>query len=106
MQPIPRIILIHDVTYERRTGTNADGKGAYATAVPVYFVRCEPIKSWVNAANGEMKDDKLTMFFDGVNSEPAMIDFKKGDRITFKSAAYTIRDIKDFYPHHLEIILK
>lgn len=106
MQPISRNILSHDVQYAKRTGTDADGNGIYATAVSIYFVRCEPVKSWLRNTDGEMKDDKLTMFYDCVNSDPSSANFKKGDKVVFKNEDYTVREVKDFSPHHFEVILK
>jgi hypothetical protein len=125
MQPIPRIALVHDILFESLTSRNADGDGTYATAQQIFFVRCEPIKDWIRNSNGEMKDDKLTLFYDCVNSlpmvvvpgvdpdpdtivegDPLSIVFKQGDRITFKSESYSVRTIKDFSPHHYEVILK
>lgn len=106
MKPIPRKYLIHSVAYESRTGTDADGNGTYATSVALDFVRCEPVQAWVNASNGEMKDDKLTLFYDCVNSEPTALPFAKGDRVSYNAALYVVRDVKDFFPHHLEVMLK
>ena len=106
MQPIPRKFLEHTVAHEARTATDRNGAGTYAAAVTVAFVRCEPVSAWKAAQNGEMKDDKLTLFYDCVNSDPAGRTFKKGDRVTYGGAAYTVRDFKDFSPHHLEIFLK
>ena len=106
MKAIPRKYFEHTVSYEATTGNDADGNGTYATAVSLFFVRCEPVKSWVNVSNGEMKDDKLTLFYDCVNSEPAGLAIAKGDRITFNGAAYVVREVKDFSPHHLEVALK
>ena len=106
MQPIPRKFLEHTVTHEAATATDRNGARTYATGVAVSFVRCEPVSAWKAAQNGEMKDDKLTLFYDCVNSDPAGRTFKKGDRVTFNGAAYTVRDFKDFSPHHLEIFLK
>lgn len=106
MQPIPRKFLEHSASYEARTGTDADGNGTYASAVDLSFIRCEPVKAWVNASNGEMKDDKLTLFYDCVNSEPAGLTLAKGDRVTYNGALYAVREVNDFSPHHLEVALK
>lgn len=106
MKPIPRKYLEHSISHEVRTGIDADGNGTYATAVDVFFVRCDPVKSWVNASNGEMKDDKLTLYYDCVNSDPPGLTFTKGDRETYNGAAYVVREVKDFSPHHLEVTLK
>lgn len=102
---IPREMLRHSVTFEALTAADADGNGTFATAVTISFVWCEPVKDWLRSNVGEMKDDKLTLFYDCVNSSPAAIAFKQGDRVTFGSDKYLVRTIKDFSPHHLEVIL-
>lgn len=106
MQPIPRAALTHTASLETRTGTDADNNGIFSTAVDLSHIRCEPVKAWVNATNGEMRDDKLTLFFDCVNSVPASAVFEKGDRVTHKGIAYTVREVKDYAPHHFEVMLK
>jgi hypothetical protein len=106
MQPIPRIALRHNITFESLTSQNADGDGVYATAQSVFFVMGEPVKDWKLASDGEMKDDKLTLFYDCVNSDPPGLTFKKGDKITFNSNIFIVRTIKDFTPHHVEVVLK
>lgn len=103
---IPQDILTHEVTLYATTGLDADNNPTYATAVVISFVRCEPVSAWRQNSNGEMKDDKLTLFFDCVNSSPNTATFKKGDKVVFNSQDYFIRDMRDFRPHHLEIYLK
>ena len=102
---IPREMLHHSATFEALTAADADGNGTFATAATISFVRCEPVKEWLRSNDGETKNDKLTLFYDCVNSNPAAIAFKQGDRVTFNGAAYSVRTIKDFSPHHLEVIL-
>ena len=102
---IPREMLRHSVTFESLTGADADGNGTFATAAAMSFVWCEPVKDWLRNNMGEMKDDKLTLFYDCVNSDPAGTAFKKGDRVTFSGSVYIVRTVKDFSPHHLEVVL-
>ena len=111
MQSIPRIILCHAATLENRTGTDADGVGTYNTAVNLAFIRCEPVKAWSRSNIGEMKDDKLTLFYDCVNSEPVGVEFNPGDMVTFDGTAYTVRVCEVYHgegaePHHFEVKLK
>jgi hypothetical protein len=126
MQPIPRIALVHEILFESLMSRNADGDGTYATAQQIFFVRCNAVAAWIRNSNGEMKDDKLTLFYDCVNSlpmvvvpgvdpdpdtiiegDPLSIVFKQGDRVTFMGDIYSVREVKkDSLPHHYEVILK
>ena len=106
MRPIPKRVLIHDVVVWSPTGTDRNNKPTYSASAPVSFVRCEPVSAWRQNSTGEMKDDKLTLFFDCVNSEPNSQAFKKGDKVVFAGRDFFVREIKDFSPHHLEIALK
>jgi len=106
MQPIPKIALVHDITLYTITGVDADNNPVISASAPVSFVRCEPVKDWMQNTLGEMKDDRLLMFYDCVNSKPASLAFNKGDKIKFNGQDYFVRTVKDFTPHHLEISLK
>ena len=106
MRHIPRIILTHSVTYYGRTGIDAYNKPTYSTGAAVSFVRCEPVKHNAFNDTGESKDDKLTLFYDCVNSEPITVVPKNGDKVNFLTVDYIAREVKDFSPYHYEVILK
>ena len=107
MRPIPRAILTHSISHAARVSVDQYNKPTYATpATVVNYVRCEPVKASALKALGDMKDDKLTVYYDCANSSPAGIVFKELDRIIFGGVYYTIRTIVDFSPHHVEIMLK
>ena len=106
MRHIPRIILIHSCTYYSKTGIDAYNKPTYAAGAAVSFIRCEPVKHNAFTDTGESKDDKLTLFYDCVNSEPTTIIPKKGDKVNFLTTDYIVREVKDFSPIHYEVILK
>ena len=99
-------LLPHAVEYYALTGLDADNNGTYAAKVDVSVVRCEPVKAWIRNGNGENKDDKLTLYYDGTNSAPAGVTFTKGDKVIFSGAAYAVREVRDFSPHHVEVSLK
>lgn len=105
LPPIPRDILIHSAT-KYTTTKDRYGKETISASAPITFIRCEPVSEWKQANIGEMKDDKLLMFYDCVNSLPAGLSFAKGDKVEFNGQDYTVRSFKDFSPHHLEINLK
>ena len=80
MRPSPRRVLVHKVIVYSPTGTDRSNKPTYGASAPVSFVLCEPVSAWRQNSAGEMKDDKLTLFFDCVNSEPNTQALKKATR--------------------------
>lgn len=117
MRQIPRTALTHSVIYYEYDGVNEYGEPSYKSTgvdehgeplfgVSVLYVRCEPVKQTALRALGEMKDDKLILFYDCVNSLPASIVFKPFDKIVFNSQDYIIRTVGNYAPHHVELFLK
>jgi len=106
MQQIPRRMLIHNIILRPVLNKDEYGNRTFSASAAISYVRCEPSKRNALASLGEMKDDKLILFYDCFNSEPQTLTFNLNDEVEFNSQKYTIRDFKDFSPHHLEIFLK
>ena len=117
MQAIPRFALIHGCIYYKRTGVNEYGEAQYEQTgtddddnplygLSVMYVRCEPIKESAMRSLGEMKDDKLRLFYDFRNSSPTTLTISPLDKIVFNGVDYIVRQVLDFSPHHIEVTLK
>jgi hypothetical protein len=108
MRPIPRIALPHSIVWYKRTGVDATNKATYAKGVKISFVRCEPMKQTAMKSLGEMKDDKITLFYDCVNSSPVGLVMSLGDKVEvgIGGNSFTVRTVGDFSPHHYEVYLK
>jgi hypothetical protein len=105
--PIPRRLLPHSAKYKPYTGTVGSVK-QYGTEVDLEHVRLEPVKQNAMTSLGDMKNDRVAVFYDCVNSRPAGLVFKTGDVITFDSVAYTVRKASPVYGmgqavHHWEV---
>jgi len=106
MRPIPLVLLQHSATLYTVSGTDENNVPIISASAPLTAIRCEPIKDTANKSLGEMKDDKLKMFYDCVNSSPLDVVFNIGDNIVHKNNTYFIRTISDYAPHHYELFLK
>lgn len=109
-RPIPRRLLVHSGTLKHRTGVDQYNKPTYAADVALTNVRFEPVKATALQALGEMKDDKMLMFFDCVNSSPVGTTFAQMDRIVFGDLTLTVRMVEPVYGdsaavHHYEVSL-
>jgi hypothetical protein len=106
MRAIPRIMLKDNVVFSALGARDRDGNGTFAAAIHIFFVHCEPVKEYARKLDGDSKDDKLKLFYDYVNSSPTGINFKQGDKISYRGQDYFIRTIYDYPAHHAEIMLK
>jgi hypothetical protein len=88
--PIPRRLLRDTATYTPYTGTVHDVK-TYGAAVALTFVRFEAVKQNAMTSLGDMKNDKINLFYDSKNSLPIGITFKANDIITSAGINYTVR---------------
>lgn len=109
IKPIPKKMLVHTATYAPYQGKDAYQKATYGDSVQLYNVKFEPVKKPSLTSLGEQKDDRMKMFFDGVNSSPSLT-FYEFDKVTFSGQDYIIREAQPFYGlsdsiHHWEIIL-
>ena len=106
MQQIPRRVLNHSVTFYARSGVDTYNKVTYATGVNISYVRVEPVKQTSLKSLGEMKDDRMILFYDYKNSYPIGINIKALDKITYNGTDYIVRSVNDYVNHHCEVYLK
>lgn len=105
--PIPRRLLPHNAKYKPYSGTVSSVK-QYGEEVDLEFVRIEPVKQNAMTALGDMKNDRVNLFYDCVNSRPIGLEFKVNDVVTFGGVAYTVRKTAPIYGsgtaiHHWEV---
>ena len=107
--PIPNNMLVHSCTYYPYEGKDSYQKPTYGTGQEILNVKFEPVSMTTLNSQGEQKDDRLVMFYDGVNSQPIFI-LKEFDKINFDGQDYIVREVRPFYGlssqvHHWEIQL-
>lgn len=105
MKPIPKKLLIHEVTLKRYK-KDTWGEDTLELEKTLKFVRIEPSKSRVlSVDNTEIQLNSL-LFYDCVNSTPRGVIFELEDIITFEGTNYTVKTIDPLYGaklHHYEI---
>lgn len=105
--PIPRRRLTDSVTYTPYTGT-VGSKKTYGTPVALAVVFFEFVKQNTMTSFGDMKNDKVALIYDCVNSTPTGIVFKTDDKINVGGVDYTVRKAVPFKGmgpalHHWEV---
>ena len=106
LKPIPRILLDHSCSYYARKSVDENGNPTFDTKIDITFVRFETVKQSSLKMMGEMKDDKLKMYYDLINSNPKTVTFNELDKVVYNSKDYTIRTVEIYDKHHLEVYLK
>jgi hypothetical protein len=113
---IPRAALIHSAVAWTVT-LDEDRNETKGDEITLKYVRCVPVKQNILTANGLQKDDKLTMFYDAVNSSAwngtsQVKDWKpeNGMKVLFDGTEYTMRVVQPMYActaavHHYEVQL-
>lgn len=92
-------LLIHRATVQAVTGYDEDRNEELSGAFDIKNVRFTAVRQTVLNAHGLAKDDKLTMYFDCVASEPTFYAPAEGDRITWEGKTYTVRAVTPCYGH-------
>lgn len=108
LQPIPKELLIHTVTYEEFTGMGTWGE-TFAAPVTLTNVLVQPSTELIKDTIREAINGRALMFFDVENSAP-LVNFAEKSKVSQGTVIYTIDKVKIFYgfdstPHHYEIIL-
>lgn len=85
-------LLVHSASLEVAGVKDAYGNITYGTAIALTKVRVVRVKETEKTSLGDSKDDKLKLLFDNTKSLPSGTTFSKGDRITFDSDKYIVRD--------------
>lgn len=107
---IPAALLIHSCTYTPTAGYDRDGEATPGTAVTLTHVRLEPVNAIGESTEGVTANDRLTLFYDPLYSEPAITP-APGAVVTWNSENYTVRSVTPCYTcdgdavHHYEAAL-
>ena len=107
---IPARLLIHSCTYAAPTEYDRDGNATLGTAVTLSQVRLEPVTAATRSTEGESANDRLTLFYVPVLSNPQIVPEPLA-RVTWNSETYTVRSVTPCYTqgtdtvHHYEAAL-
>ncbi|MCC5894837.1 MAG: hypothetical protein JJU16_05185 [Alkalibacterium sp.] len=104
--PIPKSLLIHEITYEDyESGRHGD---IYHDPIDVKHVRLESKSKRIKTANGQDIIAQTTLFWDAVNSDECR--FHKNGRVTFNGSQMHVKEVHLFHDesklHHLEVSLE
>lgn len=91
-EPISEGLLVHTATLTPSGGEDDYGVPIAGTPITLTKIRVSRVR--FNPVNtlGESKDDKLTLIFDTVYSQPSGTTFKEGDKVTFMGVDYFVRE--------------
>lgn len=108
---LPAHFLIHSCTYSEPAGKDRDGNTVYSDT-PLTGVRIAPVTlATAQNAQGETKNDKLTLYYDPIASEPQGLTLQELAKITWQGKVYFIRAVTPCYTrdtdavHHYEAAL-
>lgn len=103
--PIPKALLIHEVTLE--TFAESEWGGTFAAPVTVSFVRLEPKTALVRGSTGDNVTSNTLLFWDSTHSTPC--DFTEDSKVTFNGKKMIVAAVDDFFDesklHHREVRL-
>lgn len=103
---IPLMLLTDSATLYQRLSIDEYGNATYSGAIEITSVRVDPVQATGLDNLGEMKDDRLVLFYDCYNSNPGNVVFKALDKIVIAGEEYIIREVSSFHKHHIEVKLK
>lgn len=111
-EPIPKRLLIHEVTYTEpsNVGDGSMGGSTKPKSTVIKNVRFTPTRKRVIKSDNTEVFTNGILFIDSVNSSP-FIDINEGGKITFKNKKLNIIGCLESYtdqetPHHLEVQLQ
>ena len=107
IRPIPRKLLIHTVTLQKKISEDKWGKETLEAGTKLEHVRVEPSSRIVrNKENAEVQL-AATLFYDCRNSRPSGITFQEDDIILFNGQKHKVQTIEPLYDekklHHYEM---
>ncbi|WP_153124672.1 putative minor capsid protein [Peribacillus tepidiphilus] len=108
VKPIPKRVLIHEVTYEEYAGNDGWGE-SYKEPVTLSNVLVQSVSNISRSNTAEEKLYKSLLFFDVVNSSAsAEFTFKEKSKVTFEGQVMTVAKVNPCYAftlHHYEVEL-
>lgn len=103
--PIPKGLLIHEVTY--RAKQTSEWGDSFADPIAIEHVRVEPKNTLARNSTGSTVTSDTLLFWDSVHSTPC--NFVGDSKITFNGRAMIVSSVADFYCennlHHSEVRL-
>lgn len=102
--PIPKELLIHNITYCERINDDRYG-GRFKEPITISNVLVQPSDEIVKTGPNEEKLLKGTLFIDCINSQPAF-ELIPQSKITFEDKEMIIQNVKPIYAfklHHYEV---
>ena len=107
MKPIPKKLLIHNVTLYKEMNKDRWGKGDLSKGTTLERVRMEPSSKIIRDKSGAEIQLAATLFYDCKNSSPKGISFVVDDIIMFNGQKHQIKDVEPLYDerkqHHYEL---
>ena len=107
MKPIPKKLLIHNVTLYKEVNKDRWGKSNLSEGIALERVRMEPSGKVIRDKSGAEVQLASTLFYDCKNSYPKDISFVLDDIIVFNGQKHQIKDIEPLYDerklHHYEL---
>lgn len=107
MRPIPKRLLIHTVTLNKKINEDRWGKGELDDGISLTHVRIEPSGKIVRDKNNAEIQLAATLFYDCRNSDPRGVEFKVDDIVVFNGVKHRIEVVEPLYDdkrlHHYEL---
>lgn len=109
MRPIPKKLLIHNISLSLLSGS--DGwNSTYGDPIAIEHVRIEPSSALGRTDNSETKKSTAILFMDRQYSKPYQ-EPTEGSRVTCNGKAYEVGKVNALYdtgkiPHHYEVELR
>ncbi|MFZ4452084.1 putative minor capsid protein [Salibacterium aidingense] len=110
IQPIPKNLLIHSVTYTEATEDNGGwNSGMTPAPVTIERVRVEPTSTLSRSSNRRDVNASHIIFIDHVHSSP-FLRMKEGSTVNFDGKDWKVERVQTYYafrsdPHHYEVEL-
>ena len=90
---LPARFLIHSCIYSVPAGKDRDGNAVYSDTA-LTGVRIAPVTlATAQNAQGETKNDRLTLYYDPIVSAPQGLKLEEQAKITWQGKVYFIRQV-------------
>ncbi len=107
MQPIPKKLLIHSVSFAKEEEEDAWGNKILSEVSVISRVRIESSSKLIVTADNRQVTLSMLLFYDCKNSLPQEFVFEIGGFVTFCGLKYRVESVELLYsetkPHHYEI---
>ena len=97
MMPIPKRMLPHEVTYQKRGKTDRWGNSEETIGTKIKYVKVEPTTKIVRDKNNAEVKLSAMLFYDCKNSSPKGVSFARDDIIVFQGAKHKVQIVESLY---------